>query len=137
MIILKDIWRHKNYFVLNLYPLLYHACFIIFYFITSSEILLYTEIVCLLCLFIGLIHYSITFAITILRFLGKIIKKIISNSKVAPKDDKKKTVSLRPRRCSGTKMLFWIKKSENNQTVKFLKKIGEEKKGNKTTATQL
>ena len=38
----KQFRGNKNYFVLSTYPLLFHICFIIFYFATNNKVLVYT-----------------------------------------------------------------------------------------------
>jgi hypothetical protein len=112
LIILKDISKNKNYFVLSLYPLVFHSCFIVFYYSESTPTLIYAEIVCLLCLLLGLVHFSLTFCLKMLCFMAKIIKKMCSKSKVSPKIPRS-TVSLKPKRSTQERMVFVVKKIQN------------------------
>lgn len=82
--VLKDLKNNKNLFLLSLYPLLFHTCFLIFYFCSSHQILIYTEIACLLMLLIGIAHFSLTVIVHILNFFFKLIKKICSRNSVRP-----------------------------------------------------
>lgn len=81
---LRDLRRNKNYFVLNLYPLMFHGCFIIFFFSSSEKVLIYTEIVSLLCLLVGVAHFSLTAVIKIIQFGFKLLRAIFSNRKIEP-----------------------------------------------------
>lgn len=84
LLVSKNFSKNKNYFVLTLYPLIFHTCFLVFYYSSSETILVYTEICCLLCLLVGLIHYSLTAIIKSLHFIGKLLLANCFNKKILP-----------------------------------------------------
>ena len=49
-----------NSFILSLYPLCFHACFIVFYCSSNLDILAMTETVCLGVFMMGVIHQCLT-----------------------------------------------------------------------------
>ena len=71
-----------NSFILSLYPFFFHLCFIIFYVTDSLEIIQPTQLVCMACYLIGIIHHLLSFLYEILSFFVKLYNKFgkVSNS---------------------------------------------------------
>ena len=61
-----------NSTILSTYPLLFHICFMIFFWTESIEVIIITELVCLVVYITGVVHHFLT----LLFELGKIIAKI-------------------------------------------------------------
>jgi len=61
-----------NSTILSTYPFLFHICFMIFYWTESTEIIIITELVCLVVFLMGVVHHFFT----LLFELGKTIAKI-------------------------------------------------------------
>ncbi len=64
-----------NCLIMSLYPFLFHLSFMIFYWCSSNEIVVITEIFCLLIYFIGSVHHIIFMLYEIIRFFYHSIKK--------------------------------------------------------------
>lgn len=76
---------HKaNYFVLSLYQLGFHICFLCFYWCKSAVLLSIVELFCLILYLLGSIHYSITFIYEVTKFLYKLFKDYCKPNKVSP-----------------------------------------------------
>lgn len=85
VIAFKQIKREKNSFVLTIYPFVFHMCFMVFYFCSSNDILVYTEIICLIVLLIGSLHNTISMLVSLLHAVYKIIKRMCKSSQIKPK----------------------------------------------------
>ena len=66
-----------NSIILSLYPFLFHICFMIFYWVSSVNIIIITQIVCLGIYFLGVIHHSLTLFYEIAAFVIHFIRKSI------------------------------------------------------------
>jgi hypothetical protein len=76
--------------VLAFYPFLFHCCFLIFYWSTSAEILVITQMISLCIFLLGSAHHTLTFAYEILAFAFKLIKECCKNKKISPSKMTKK-----------------------------------------------
>jgi hypothetical protein len=85
----KQMKAEKNAFVLTIYPLLFHLCFIVFYYSTSNGVLVYTEIICLLVLLLGSLHNTISIIATIIYTIYRIIRKLCKSNKIEPESETK------------------------------------------------
>lgn len=75
-----------NSFILSLYPLIFHTCFLIFYWSPSLKVTIITELVCLGVYLLGVIHHIVTLAYEVIIFLAKYIKMSRKERKVTPKN---------------------------------------------------
>ena len=78
-----------NSFILALYPFLFHTCFMIFYWCTSANIIIITELICLAVFLLGVIHHFLTVVFEIGAFLVKLYKKLSKKNQVKPKSKPK------------------------------------------------
>ena len=86
MICFKKEEMRINSTILTLYPLLFHFCFMIFYWSNSTEVLIVTELICLGSYLIGLIHHILTLLYEIGTFWIKIFKNCCKSNKVSHKE---------------------------------------------------
>lgn len=79
--------HRKNKIMLSLYPVIFHLCFAVFYFSSSSKVLVIAEIACLIIYFIGSLHEFLTIIFDIVAFIYRIVKaNCKSSSQIAPCD---------------------------------------------------
>ena len=82
LIYFRSISTNKNSFLLSLYPLIFHFSFFIFNYSTSPTLILYTELIAVFSLLIGLIHNALTAFIKIVLSIVKIFRKLLMNNQV-------------------------------------------------------
>jgi hypothetical protein len=78
-----ELKKNKNYFILTLYPFIFHVCFLIFRFASSKNVLIYTELVSLASLLLGLLHLSLTFLCRVLQIMFKVYR-FCSTNRISP-----------------------------------------------------
>jgi hypothetical protein len=81
-------WR-LNSVLLNLYPFLFHVCFMVFYWCPTPKILVVTEILCLAIFLAGSVHHCLTLVVEGVVTLVKLVRQFCLSSRVAPDADAK------------------------------------------------
>jgi len=76
--------RRLNSCILALYPSLFHATFIIFYWAPSMQILVFTEIVCFIIFVGGMIHHILVMLYDLVTPIIKIIIWLCKRNHVTP-----------------------------------------------------
>ena len=89
LIYFRSISTNKNSFLLSLYPLIFHFSFFIFNYSSSPTLILYTELIAVFSLLIGLIHNALTAFIKMVLSIVKIFRKLLINNQVnqQPQED--------------------------------------------------
>lgn len=73
-----------NSFILSFYPLIFHLCFMIFYWCSEEQILIVAEIVCLGSYVLGCIHHTLTLIYEIGYFVLATVREIRKFNKISP-----------------------------------------------------
>ena len=89
LIALKRKEKRLNSFLLELYPFLFHVCFMIFYWSPSVEVTIVTEMVCMGVYLVGTAHHLLFVVYEIINFLVKLFKLYRKNNQVDPKEKHK------------------------------------------------
>jgi hypothetical protein len=64
-----------NSTILAIYPFLFHVCFMVFYWSTSAEVLIITEMLCLGTYLMGVFHHFLTLLYELAMVLAKIYRR--------------------------------------------------------------
>jgi hypothetical protein len=74
-------WR-ANKVILSIHPILFHFCFVVFQFSSDPDVIINTELACLIIYCIGSAHELLTMLFSLIYYIYRLISTKKPNNKV-------------------------------------------------------
>jgi hypothetical protein len=73
-----------NSVVLAFYPFLFHCCFMVFYWSTANDVLVFTQLICISLFLLGSMHHTLTLFYDVLAFAVRLVHHCCKGNRVKP-----------------------------------------------------